>query len=140
MSIDILTLAMARKFTKDTVNGLGAVKGAPCEIIGIEDTGDANVVTFQWAGTDGSVQTQQMTIPHGMTDAEQMALEERLAEVEAMAKRAEEAAKRAEELAGEGCDCTEGSIEAEHDGQGNVTVKLTGLKLTDDGHGNISFG
>ena len=140
MSIDILTLAMARKYVKETVNGLGAVKGAPCEIIGIEDTGDANVVTFQWTGADGSVQTQEMTIPYGMTDAEQEALEQRLLEVEEMARRAEETAKRAEELAGDGCDCEGGSIEAEHDGQGNVTVRLTGLKLTDDGQGNIGLG
>lgn len=138
MAVDILTLAMARKFTKDTANALGAVKGAPCMIESIVDTGDANIVTFKWTGMDGAEQTTAMTIPHGMTLEEQAALEARLKGVEEIAKRAEEAAKRAEENAGD-CDCTDGSIDVDHDGQGNVVFHLTGMSLVDDGKGNISI-
>jgi len=63
--IDVLTLAVARKFTTETVNGLGALKGAACSIDSIVDTGDANVVTFGWTGEDGAHQTSAMTIKHG---------------------------------------------------------------------------
>lgn len=66
MAIDLLTLASARKFTKDTANALGAVKGAPCTIDSIVDTGDANIVTFGWTGADGSYQTTTMTTRHGI--------------------------------------------------------------------------
>lgn len=66
MAIDIITLALARKYTKDTANALGAVKGAPCTIDSIVDTGDANVVTFGWTGTDGTHQTSTMTVKHGV--------------------------------------------------------------------------
>lgn len=65
MAIDIITLALARKYTKDTANALGAVRGAPCMIDSIVDTGDANVVTFGWIGTDGTHQTSALTVHHG---------------------------------------------------------------------------
>ena len=139
MAIDILTLAMARKYTQATANALGAVRGAPCTIESIVDNGDANVVTFGWTGADGTHQTSTMAIPHGMSDEEKAELEARLIEVEEMAKRAEEAAERAEAAAGDGCDCTSGSISAEHDGLGNVVFTLTGMSLVDDGKGNISI-
>ena len=137
--IDVLTLAIARKFTTETVNGLGALKGAACTIDSIVDTGDANVVTVGWTGADGTHQTSVMTIPHGMSEEAKADLETRIAEIEQIAKRAEEAAERAEAAVGDGCDCTGGSISAEHDGQGNVVFKLTGMSLVDDGKGNISI-
>lgn len=137
--IDVLTLAVARKFTTETVNGLGALKGAACTIDSIVDTGDANVVTFGWTGSDGSHQTSVMTIPHGMSETAKTELENRLAEIESVAKHAEEVAERAEAAVGDGCDCTGGTISAEHDGQGNVVFHLTGMTLVDDGNGNISI-
>lgn len=133
MSIDIVTYALAKKYVDKSINGLGAIKGASCEISSIEETEDASIVTFRWEGADGTEQTQQMVIPHGMTDAEQAAIEDRLAEVEALAKQALEKAE-------DSCDCTGGSVSAEHDGEGNVTMKITGLTLTDDGQGNIGLG
>lgn len=66
MAIDIITLALARKYTKDTANALGAVKGADCTISSIVDTGEANVVTFGWTGEDGTQQTAEMEVRHGV--------------------------------------------------------------------------
>ena len=66
MGIDIITLALARKYTKDMANALGAVKGAPCTIDSIVDAGDANVVTLGWTGADGTHQTSTMTVKHGV--------------------------------------------------------------------------
>ena len=139
MAIDVLTLAIRRKYTQQTANALGAVKGAPCTIESIVDTGDANVVTFGWTGSDGAHQTSTMTIPHGMSDEEKVELETRLAEVEEVARLAKEAAERAEAAVGDDCDCAGGSITADHDGQGNVTFHLIGMTLVNDGNGNISI-
>lgn len=69
MAIDILTLALARKYTQATANALGAVKGANCTIESVVDTGEANVVTFGWTGADGSKQTTEMTVRHGASVA-----------------------------------------------------------------------
>lgn len=133
MSIDILTLAMSRKYTNDAVNGLGPIKGAPCEISSIEETEDASIVTFRWTGADGTTQTDVMTIPHGFTDSEQAEFEAQMAEIKAIAEAALEKAE-------DSCDCVGGSISTSHDGQGNVTMEITGLKMTSDGAGNVTLG
>lgn len=63
--MDVVTLALAKKYTKDTSNGLGAVKGSPCTISQIDDVDAGKQVTFSWTGTDGAVQTQSMIVPKG---------------------------------------------------------------------------
>lgn len=63
--MDIETLALAKKYTKDTAVGLGAVKGAPCTISSVEDVDTGKQVTFSWTGTDGSKKTQKIIIPKG---------------------------------------------------------------------------
>ena len=65
--MDLIAYALAKKYTEDTAIGLGAVKGAPCVIQSIEDTGTENVVTFKWTGTDGTEQTRTMTAKHGVS-------------------------------------------------------------------------
>lgn len=133
MSIDILTYALAKKYVDKSINGLGAIKGAPCEISSIEETEDASIVTFRWVGADGTEQTQQMVIPHGFTDSEQAEFEAQMEEIRAIAEAALEKAE-------DGCDCVGGSISTIHDGQGNVTMEITGLKMTNDGAGNVKLG
>ena len=65
MGLSITTLALARKYTKDSLIGLGAVKGAPCTITNIIENPDEIIVTFGWEGTDGSSQSSTITIPTG---------------------------------------------------------------------------
>lgn len=50
---------------KNTALGLGAVKGAPCTISSIKKEPDGNLVTFQWTGTNGKVQTSTMKVKDG---------------------------------------------------------------------------
>lgn len=64
--MDIITYALSRRYVKDTAIGLGAVMGAPCTVESIIDTGDANVVTFKWTGTDGTEKIREMTVKHGI--------------------------------------------------------------------------
>lgn len=44
--MDVITLALAKKFTKDTASQFGAVKGAPCKISKVEDKEDTTEITF----------------------------------------------------------------------------------------------
>lgn len=96
MSIDILTLALARKYTQNALNGVGALKGAPCEIESIVDDGNGNLVTFAWTAADGTKQTSTMYIKHGVGADE---LQPILEQVEAAVATAEEASARADAAA-----------------------------------------
>ena len=65
MAIDTVTLAVSRKYTDQTVIGLGGLKGANCTVKDIVHQDGINVVTFGWAGTDGSKQTRDMIVYDG---------------------------------------------------------------------------
>lgn len=64
-------LAASRKYTEETVIGLGALKGAPCTIKQIEELKDtegnviANKITFEWTATDGTVKTDSIVVKNG---------------------------------------------------------------------------
>lgn len=74
MSVDILTYALARKYANDLVNGLGAIKGAPCTISAIVESEEGSVITFSWTASDGTTQTQELLIPHGLSETERTQL------------------------------------------------------------------
>lgn len=105
MGIDILTLALARKYTNEALNGAGALKGSACTIESIVDDGAGNLVTFAWIGADGTKQTSTMYVKHGVgADELQTALEQAEAAVAAAVEasaRADAAAERAEAAGGE---------------------------------------
>lgn len=63
--MDIVTLALAKKFTKDSLNGLGALKGSPCRIKSITKANGVSVVTFEWEGLDGTIKTSDMSVEDG---------------------------------------------------------------------------
>lgn len=63
--MDIVTLALAKKFTKDTAIQFGAVKGANCKVIGTEIQETKTKVTFQWKNDADEVKTSDVYIPNG---------------------------------------------------------------------------
>lgn len=63
--MDNVTLAVAKKYTDETANALGAVKGAPATIESITPVEGGNNVVFAWTGTDGTKQTQTMFVANG---------------------------------------------------------------------------
>lgn len=65
--MDMISYSLSRKYTEDTVIGLGALKGAPCTIQSIIDDGTSNQVTFKWTGSDGTEKTQAMAVKHGVS-------------------------------------------------------------------------
>ena len=63
--MDILTLSMAKKYTEETADALGAVKGANCTIKSIEQTETGNRVTFEWTSDSGAKETSTMYVANG---------------------------------------------------------------------------
>ena len=76
--MDILTYALARKYTDNALNGLGALKGAPCTILAVAEQNGNTVITFSWVGIDGTSQTQDVRIPYGLSDSDRTELEKDL--------------------------------------------------------------
>lgn len=62
--MDTVSYALSRKYVNDTINALGAVKGAPCTIKTIDEHENYTDVVFEWTGTDGSILTDTMRIDH----------------------------------------------------------------------------
>lgn len=60
-------LALAKKYTADTADSLGSLKGAPCEIQSIvyDPVAGTVTITFSWTGTSGQVQTDTAVIHDG---------------------------------------------------------------------------
>lgn len=63
----LISWVLSRKFTEDTADSLGSLKGAPCEIQSIvyDQTEKTVTITFSWTGTSGQVQTDSVVIHDG---------------------------------------------------------------------------
>lgn len=66
MALDIATLAAAKKYTADTADGLGAVKGSPATVKAITEVDGGHKVTFSWTGISGNEQTMDVVIKDGV--------------------------------------------------------------------------
>ena len=64
--MDLITLALAKSHVAKTADSLGSLKGAPCTISKIEETDNGSVVTYQWTGTSGAIETRTMTVKNGV--------------------------------------------------------------------------
>lgn len=67
--MDLVTLSLAKKFTTDSLVGVGALKGANCEVASITDVTEGTAVigqkvTFSWEDTQGETQTDDMEIDY----------------------------------------------------------------------------
>ena len=67
--LDVITLAVAEKYTRDSLVGLGALKGAPCTISKVEEVSDGTEITFKWTGDDGSTNTRKIKVKDGISIA-----------------------------------------------------------------------
>ena len=65
--IDVVTLAVAEKYTRDSLVGLGALKGSPCTISKVEEVSDGTEITFKWTGDDGSTNTRKIKVMDGIS-------------------------------------------------------------------------
>lgn len=62
--------ALSKKYTKDSLDGAGALKGSPCEIQSItpitKNGKNGNRITFSWTGTSGTVYTDTLDVMDGL--------------------------------------------------------------------------
>ena len=65
MAIDKMILAAAKKYTRESLLGGGAVAGKNCTISSIEEIEGGNKVTFSWILDDGTQKTQTMDVMDG---------------------------------------------------------------------------
>lgn len=65
--MDVTTYAAAKKYTADSLIGLGALKGANCTVSKIEELNDGASVTFMWTATDGTTQRSTMKVSNGVS-------------------------------------------------------------------------
>ena len=66
MSLSVETLAVARKYTDDSLAGVGAVAGVPCKIQSITAITGGNRVTFLWTDNNGDDHTSAMDVMDGV--------------------------------------------------------------------------
>lgn len=65
MALSIETYALSRKYTKDTAEQFGAVKGAPCKVKSVVKQNGQNIVTFEWKNDAGEVRESVMHVDDG---------------------------------------------------------------------------
>lgn len=58
---------LSKKRLIQSLNGIGALAGAPAQIESILKTANGNEVTFKWQGNDGSIQYSTMTVLDGLS-------------------------------------------------------------------------
>ena len=58
---------LSKSFTKKSLDGQGALKGAPCTIKNITEVDGGQKVTFEWTGTSGTKQTSTMIVKNGVS-------------------------------------------------------------------------
>lgn len=61
---DVEIIGMLRSYVNASLVGVGALKGAPCQIQGVTDNEDGTqTITFLWKDTDDEDHTQDVTVP-----------------------------------------------------------------------------
>ena len=63
--MDIVSYALSKKYTADTADSLGSLRGAPCTVKSIEDITGGKKITLEWTGTSGAKQTQSFNLMNG---------------------------------------------------------------------------
>lgn len=64
--MDIVTYALSKKYTEDTVIGLGALKGSPCVVKKVEELDEGVTITLGWTALDGQERETSFTVANGV--------------------------------------------------------------------------
>lgn len=67
--MDLKVLALARKYTDESVEGVGTIKGKNCIIQSITPITGGNRVVFAWELDDGTAQTSTLDVMDGTQGA-----------------------------------------------------------------------
>ncbi len=69
MGISVETLAVSKKYTDDSLVGVGALAGKPCQIQSIAPITGGNRVTFLWVDDNSDTHTSTMDVLNGAQGA-----------------------------------------------------------------------
>ncbi len=64
--MDIVSYLLSKKYTKDSLDGVGAIKGAPCRISKIESVEGGNKITFAWTSNSGVESISTLIVKDGV--------------------------------------------------------------------------
>lgn len=62
---DVISYVLSRKYVKESLKGLGALKGAPCKIKNVVHQDGVNTITFEWEGNDGTKRETTISVYDG---------------------------------------------------------------------------
>lgn len=62
---DVEIIGMLKSYVKASLVGMGALKGASCQILSIVDNAGEHVITFKWEDNDGVSHTDTLTVLDG---------------------------------------------------------------------------
>ena len=67
MSINVESLSASKSYTKESLKGLGALKGKNCIVESIVEVEGGNEVTFSWTADDGTAKKDKMIVKDGIS-------------------------------------------------------------------------
>lgn len=67
MGVHVITYAVSKKSAKKIADGMGAIKGAPCQVKSITPVDGGTKVELEWTGNSGAKETDSFTIKNGET-------------------------------------------------------------------------
>ena len=67
MGLSAVTYALCKKYTDASLDGVGALKGAPCKVQSVVKTDGRSVVTLEWKSDSGIVQTSKVYVNDGVS-------------------------------------------------------------------------
>ena len=62
----IIAYILSKKYTNDTVIGMGAIKGAACQVQSINKVNKTTTITLEWEDNVGTSHTQSFDIEDGL--------------------------------------------------------------------------
>lgn len=65
LNLDIITYALSKKYTDNSIAGGGALKGKNCIVSSIDPISGGHRVTFQWTLDNGTIQTDYVDVMDG---------------------------------------------------------------------------
>lgn len=63
---DVEIIGMLKSYINKTLVGMGALKGAPCTVKSVVDSGLNHTVTLEWTDNDGNKQTEDFVVKDGV--------------------------------------------------------------------------
>ncbi len=67
---DVEIIGMLKSYIGKTLVGMGALKGAPCTVKSVEDSGSDHIITLEWTDNTGVKRTTEFTVSDGAAGAQ----------------------------------------------------------------------